>query len=100
MTQLPLSLYTPAPHSDQDTSRDAAKRIVPHLARLETLVYEAIRAAGPEGLCDHEIEAQTGLIHQTASARRRELVLKGMVVDSGNRRGTPTGRMAKAWKTS
>jgi len=96
--QLPLSLWTPAPHSDDDTSRSAAKRIVPHLARLETLVLEAIREAGPAGLCDHEVEHKTGLCHQTASARRRELVLKGLVVDSGIRRKTASGRDAKAWR--
>ena len=93
----PLSLFTPAPHSDSDTSREAAKRIVPHLARLESLVLEAICQAGPGGLCDHEIESATGLVHQTASARRRELVLRGLVADSGIRRNTASGRRAKAW---
>lgn len=98
LAQIPLSLWTPAPHSDQETSRDAAKRMVPHLARLENLVLEAIRAAGPRGLCDHELESVTGLMHQTASARRRELVLAGLVEDSGERRLTPSGRKAKAWR--
>lgn len=93
-----LPLFTLAPHSDADTSRQAAKRIVPHLARLESLCLEAIRAAGEPGLCDHELESLTGLAHQTASARRRELVLKGRVTDSGIRRLTPSGRKAKAWR--
>ena len=96
MTQLPL-IFTPVPHSDEDTSREAAKRMIPHLARLESLVLEAIRAAGPGGLCDHEIERVTGLKHQTASARRRELVLRGLIKDSGTRRKTDSGRDAKAW---
>jgi hypothetical protein len=98
VTQIPLSLFTPAPFSDDETSRSAAKRIVPHLARLENLVLEAIRAAGDAGLCDHELEKCTGLQHQTASARRRELVIRGLIEDSGLRRDTPSGRSAKAWR--
>lgn len=86
-----------APYSDAQTSLLAALEIEPHLGRLEAEVLAAIRSAGPRGLCDHEIEAATGLLHQTASARRRGLVLRGAVTDSGARRPTPSGRLAKVW---
>lgn len=98
MNHLSLPLWTLAPHSDEDTSREAARSMRPHLARLEAVVLEAVRAAGEQGLCDHEIEERTGLQHQTASARRRELVLRGLLVDSGVRRSTASGRSAKAWR--
>jgi predicted transcriptional regulator len=58
----------------------------------------ALSEAGDAGLCDHELEKVTGLQHTTASARRRELVLKGLVVETGERRTTPSGRSAKAWR--
>ena len=97
LPQTALPFVSLAPHSDMDTSLAASKAIVPHLQRLEAVVHEAIMEAGSRGLCDHEIERATGLIHQTASARRRGLVLKGLVVDSGARRKTPSGRAAVAW---
>lgn len=95
LPQLELPFRRFAPFSDPETSREAADAIRPVVPRLEGIVLEAIRSAG--GLCDHEIEAVTGLIHQTASARRRGLVLKGLVADSGVRRVTASGRQAKVW---
>lgn len=97
LAQLPLPFAALAPFSDLDTSLAASREIVPDLARLEAVVLEAIRAAGATGLCDHEGEQQTGLIHQTYSARRRTLVLKGLVGAGGARRLTASGRHAVAW---
>jgi len=46
-----------------------------------------------------EIEKETGLKHQTASARIRGLVLEGRLVDSGEKRPTESGRCkAIVWK--
>jgi len=87
-----------APFSDSDTSLAAAIAIEPHLGHGEELVLDVIRRMGAHGACDHEIEAYTGLIHQTASARRRGLVIRGLIEDSGLRRKTPGGRAAKAWR--
>jgi hypothetical protein len=99
MTQVELpGLFTIAPFSDFDTSLEAAKAITEHLQRLEAIVLSVIRESGERGMCDHEVEETTGLIHQTASARRRGLVLKGLVEDSGIRRKTASGRHAKAWR--
>lgn len=49
------------------------------------------------GMTDKEIEAHAGLSHESASARRRGLVLKGFVKDSGFVRRTPSGRWASVW---
>lgn len=95
--QTVLPLHALAPFSDHGTSLAAARSVTPHLERLEAVVLDAIRAAGPAGACDHELERVTGLIHQTASARRRSLVLRGLVRDSGLRRRTASGRLAVAW---
>jgi hypothetical protein len=92
-----LPLFTP-PHSDLETSLESARSIEQHVARLERRVLDAIADAGERGLCDHEIEGITGLMHTTASARRRGLVIKGLVVETGERRTTPSGRSAKAWR--
>lgn len=94
MNDLPLFV----PYSDTQTSLDAARSMEPHVARLERQVMTALAEAGDTGLCDHELERVTGLQHTTASARRRELVIKGLVVETGARRATPSGRSAKAWR--
>lgn len=81
-----------------DTSRDAAdSHTTPELARLEAVVLDAIRASGQTGMTDDEIEVATKLSHQTASARRRGLVLRGFVMDSDRRRDTRSGRAATVW---
>ena len=80
-----------------DTSYDAAKSIEEHLPHLERLVRLKIQEAGAAGRTDDEIEEMTGLRHQSASARRRGLVLKNLIVDSGTRRKTRSGRFAAVW---
>ncbi len=80
-----------------DTSRAAAESMTTSAPTLRTKVLRLIIAAGPRGLTDDEIEVVTGMRHQTASARRRELVLGGKVQDSGGRRRTRSGRGATVW---
>jgi hypothetical protein len=95
MTLEPEELF--APYSEPDTSRDAAHALAPHVSRLELLTWEAIVNAGPHGLTDAELETATRLGPNTARPRRVGLVLKGLVIHSGNYRRTPSGRMAKVW---
>jgi len=83
-----------------DTSEAAADSIIGDRARMQTMVYECIGATGIHGATDDEVEAMTGLRHQTASARRRELVQKGRVVDTGMRRKTRSGRPATVWRVA
>ena len=79
-----------------DTSKAAADSMQPHLGNLEARVLSVIRS-GPDGRTDDEVEVITELSHQSASARRRGLVLKGLVKDSGTRRKTRSGRTAVVW---
>jgi len=80
------------PFSDNKTSKAAAESMIGSASSLRRLVYDVIKHLG--GCTDDEIEIETGLSHQTASARRRELVLSGAVVASGERRATRSGRTA------
>lgn len=86
------------PSCDRDTSLEAAH----HQARSgratsdERRVYEAL-VASADGLTDDQVEILLAMRHQTASARRRGLVLKGLVEDSGRRRKTSSGRLAIVW---
>lgn len=89
-------LFTLAPHSDQDTSRAAAKAIVPHLERLESAVLLALEQNGP--LTAEQLEYSTGLRGDTVRPRLCRLRAMGMVVDSGERRRTRSGRMAVVWR--
>lgn len=80
-----------------ETSREAAESISPEaLARMERVVYDALQAS-QDGLTDEQLEGLTGLSHQSASARRRGLVLRGMVQDSGKRRQNASGKAATVW---
>ncbi len=79
------------------TSHDAAISIQHELGRLEGLVLDHIRLSGDGGATDDEIEICLQLSHQTASARRRGLVLRGMVRGSGRTRPTRSKRRANVW---
>lgn len=83
-----------------DTSEAAAASVAPDAATLRAMVFGAIKRSGPIGKTCAEIEDQLGMRHQTASARIRELVLSGYLVDSGQRRKTPSNRDAAAWVVS
>lgn len=88
------------PHvEDSDTSCAAAKSVENNATALRGKIYRTL-LQHPEGLTCHEVEAMTGLRHQTASARIRELYLKGQIRDSGYRRMTDTRRSAVVWCTS
>jgi hypothetical protein len=67
------------------------------LGRLEALVLQHVTNAGNQGITDDELEVLTKLSHQTVSARRRGLVLQGLVKDSGVVRLTRAERKATVW---
>ena len=81
-----------------DTSRQAAESIEGSVDTMRARVLAFIRSSGLDGATDDEMEAEMGMRHQTVSARRRELVLKGLVRDSGSRRETRSGRKATVWE--
>lgn len=100
----PMDLFAQQPYggtapfeAGSETSRAAAQAITPGAPTLRTLVLTEIGLAGGHGMTDKELEAKTNLGHETASARRRELVLLGLVRDSGQKRKTPSGRNAVVW---
>jgi hypothetical protein len=94
----PYDGHAPSEPKDRaGTSFAAAVSIEPHAGTLRAEVLSLIRDWGKFGRTDDEIEMKLGLRHQTASARRRELVLAGLIVDSGRKRATRSGRMAVVW---
>jgi hypothetical protein len=86
-----------APYVDQPTSIAAAQQIDDHLERLERLVFDAIVAAGSQGHTCDELERETGLTHQTCSARVNRLMNAAWIMDSGLQRKTRSGRNAIVW---
>lgn len=80
-----------------DTSEAAAKSMVGDASQLREFVYEVIHGAGAGGMTCDEVEVETSLRHQTASARIRELQQRGRLIDSHRRRPTRSGRHAIVW---
>jgi hypothetical protein len=80
-----------------DTMRDAAKRVEPRSGSQRARVLELAMIRGELGVTDDEIEQVLDLAHQTASARRNELVADGYLTDSGIRRKTRRYADAAVW---
>lgn len=101
MTQ--LTLYDGnAPHAANSATSRAAGASVNRVSMRERVYDHILTYSGAgwwHGATDDEIEQDLDLIHQTVSARRRELVLLGKVVDSGRTRPTRSGRQATVWMT-
>lgn len=93
-----MSTTATAPYAaGSDTSEAAAHSVEQHVARLESMVLNAI-AGSPGGLTCDQIEEETGLSHQCASARVHCLNHKKQLIrDSGVRRPTRSGRGAVVW---
>ena len=70
-----------------DTSRAAAEK-----------VYDYIVSRGDYGATDDEIAVSLELRHQTASPRRRGLVIMGAVYATEERRPTRSGQTATVWR--
>lgn len=92
--------HRPAPYrknSPPGTSDRAAEMIEQHAPTLRERILATIRERGPIGLTDDEGETILGIIAQTYTPRRGELVRAGKVRDSGERRPTSSGRPAAVW---
>lgn len=91
---------------DPETSRAVAGGVAGDRARLswrQEVVYEAIRAAGGEGLTDEELTLRVSAVvgpGSTARTRRSELVEAGRVRWSGSTRTMSTGNKARIWVTA
>lgn len=77
----------------------AAGRSIPASTskRLRLEVFKYILYAGRNGKTIEEVSEETGIKLQTVCARRNELDKSGLVIDSGSRRPTLSGRSAKVW---
>lgn len=65
----------------------------------KTLVHQAVESLyGTNGCTCDELEQETGRSHQSMSASIRGGVKQGLIVDSGLRRKTRSGRQAIVWK--
>lgn len=84
------------PHTDRDTSKEAAQLMVEHAPNLREKVYRYLLSRD-DGATDHEIRDDLSMKHSTVNARRRELVLEERVFDSGKRRKTGSGGTAIVW---
>ena len=80
-----------------DTSEAAARSMVEDAGQLREFVFSNISKSRGAGMTCDEVEQETSMRHQTASARIRELAQKGRIVDSTRRRPTRSGRMAIVW---
>lgn len=88
-----------APYArNSETSRAAAKAIVPHMARLRKLVYDWLKEHGPA--TDQEMQDGTGLTCNCQTPRRLELVHLGLVSDTGETRKNRSGRAATVWRAA
>lgn len=88
------------PHNGTDTSVAAAKSHTEEntkTLRARVYVYVAARSIDGAGVTSDEAEAALRLSHQTCSARFNELRNAGLIVDSGNRRATRSGRKAAVY---
>ncbi len=90
MTTLPY-----VPHSE--TSRLAAAEAESSASTLRAFVFQEIRRARSYGRTDEEIQDYLRMNPSTERPRRIELVFRGLVVDSGEKRKTKAGRWATVW---
>lgn len=90
---------TPPAHHNAPTgtSEVAAARIAGGAAALRSRILTYIVARGSEGATDDEGETALGIKCQTYTPRRGELVRDRLVIDSGQRRPTGSGRQAAVW---
>lgn len=96
MSGYPEELYNGKPPHVGGTSEEAADSMKRPAQTIRQRVLECI-ASFKYGATDESVERSLDMRHQTVSARRRELVLMGLVIDSGYKRKTTSGRKATVW---
>jgi hypothetical protein len=80
-----------------DTSKAAADSVDSSAAAMRLKIDAMALHRGPVGITCDEVEVSLSMLHQTASARIRELVQQGWLVDSGLRRMTRRNRKATVY---
>lgn len=96
---LPKNSMGPVPHNGTDTSAAAAVTITDRVDRHKEIMDLFRKADSIAGLTCGQVEDRLPhRTHQSVSARIRELVKGGKLVDSGHRRKNPsTGRTARVY---
>lgn len=84
---------------DSETSRRAAQFIRSEAPTMRVAVLALIQTMGEHGATDEEIEMALDYKHQTASARRNELMNMGLIKKNG-KRPTTSGCSADVWVVS
>lgn len=79
------------------TERAAARKVRFGTGTQKRLIYDAIAAAGDQGLIDEEIAVLPGVKDTAHRTRRNELVKAGVVKDSGRTRLTDSGTESIIW---
>ncbi len=89
------SRYRQALTAYQDTSRDALESVSAYLPAVDAQIVRYITEQ--RGATSAEVEAATGLKHQTVSAQIRHMVEAGLLHDSGIRHTNENGRACIVW---
>lgn len=84
------------PCSNDTTSREAAESIAPKTHSLRAMVYQTLTLWGGK-TCD-ELCEMLDIEGNTMRPRIRELVIAGLVEDSGETRPSSSGRKAIVWR--
>lgn len=88
---------TPPAQRHSDTSVEAAHAIESTAATLRGKVMRLLQDFS-SGMTDEEIQEALGMNPSTERPRRVELVVMGLVEDSGVRKLTHSGRRAVVWR--
>jgi hypothetical protein len=81
-----------------DTRRAARESLsAPYIGEQLRSVLDYFGRQGAKGAIDEELSRDMHLRLNSAGARRFELCARGLVVDSGRRRETTSGRLATVW---
>ena len=80
-----------------DTSRAAAESVSEVKGWMRRRVWKALNRRGDRGATDEELQRALRMNPSTERPRRVELVESELVIDSGRRRPTRSGRMAVVW---
>jgi hypothetical protein len=81
----------------QETSLAAHRQSAAFAGTLRDRNEQYIESCGKRGATDHETQTALGVLVQSQTAARNWLSEHGVVVDSGMRRPTPSGRKSIVW---
>ena len=96
MAQLAIDFTAPYQRHSK-TSRASAERIEPKAGTKRAEVLEFLRARGPAGATDDEMQREIPMGANTQRPRRVELLAARLIRDSGIERNTAGGDPAVVW---